>query len=609
MYNLGGQFVIDHKFSKSNDKAIFKGKKYRITILTERLIRFEYNENGIFEDRPTQLVLFRNFDVPNIAVRQDDKFLEVTTKYFKIEYTKEKNYDSGAIFAGNNLRVTLLNTDKFWYYRHPEIRNYAGITVSLDDFKGKINLEKGLYSVDGFASIDDSDSYIIAEDGTLIPRETSKGIDVYLFMYRKDFGLCLKDYFSLTGKPPLIPRYALGNWWSRDLKYSENDIKNLIKEFEKNEIPISVMLLDKDWHIRNAEDKKNLISGYTWNKQLFPMPYEFTNYLHSKKIKLGLNINPKEGIYPHEDMYQKAITYLETQEKKTIPFTPLNPKFIDVYLKLLVNPQEMLGVDLFWIDYDENKKTLLPLWILNHYHFWDMEKTENKRGVILSRNAMKASHRYPISYSGKTLVSWDTLKSLPYINSTASNIGVSWWSHDVGGHYDGIEDSELYVRYVQLGVFSPILRFHGARGKYYKREPWLWDVKTLEIVKNYMNLRHRLIPYIYTEAYQYHKIGTPLIQPLYYKYPKVYDDLTYRNEYYFGSELLVAPIIDKKDLVMNRVVHRFFLPDGIWYDFKSGKKFPGGKNYVSFYKDEDYPAFAKGGSIIPLATNLNNNDT
>ncbi len=608
MYNLGQQFVIDYKNAKSNEKAIFKGKKYRITILTERLIRFEYNEKGIFEDRLTQLALFRNFDVPSFEAKQDEKFIEITTKYFKIEYAKEKNYDSGAVFAGNDLRVSLLNTDKFWYYRHPEVRNYLGVAVSLDSLNGKIKLDKGLYSIDGFASIDDSDSYIIEEDGTLISKE-NKGIDLYLFMYRQDFNLCLKDYFALTGKPPIIPRYALGNWWSRDLKYSDTDIKNLVKDFERNKIPLSVILLDKDWHIRNIEDKKDLVSGYTWNKQLFPTPYEFISYLHSKKIRLGLNINPKEGIWPHEDMYSKAITYLETQEKKAIPFAPYNPRFIDVYLKLLIHPQEILGVDMFWLDYDENKKSLLPLWILNHYHFLDMERTENKRGVILSRSAMKAPHRYPILYSGKTLVSWETLKMLPYVNATASNIGVSWWSHDIGGHHGGIEDKELYIRYVQLGVFSPILRFHGARGKYYKREPWLWDVETVEIVKNYLVLRHRLIPYLYTEAYHYYKNAIPLVQPLYYKYPKMYDDLNYRNEYYFGSELLVAPIIDKKDPVMNRVVHRFFLPDGIWYDFNTGKKFPGGQNYVSFYKDECYPVFARGGSIIPLSINAETNDT
>jgi alpha-glucosidase (family GH31 glycosyl hydrolase) len=601
MDNLGNQFIIDYNNAKSKTSSIYQGKKYRITVLTDRLIRLEYNDKGIFEDRPTQLAWFRNFDGVNVAVRQDNNFLELTTKYFRLEYNKEKPFASGNILSGSSLKIMLQNTDKFWYYNHPEARNYFGSNVSLDDTDGKVKLKKGLYSSDGFCSINDSDSYIIDANGLLIPRE-NKTIDIYVFLYRKDFGLCLRDYFMLTGKPPLIPRYALGNWWCKNEKYNDQAVNKVIDQFKKNEIPLSVLLLDKDWHIRNTEKEKDLITGFTFNKQLFPAPYETISNIHKSGLRVGLNINPINGIYPHEEMYAKASAYLELQNGQTINFDPLNPKFLDAYFKLFINPNEMLGIDFFWIDY-LNSKNILPLWILNHYHFLDMEKNNNKRGMILSRNAMIAPHRYPILYSGKTLVSWNTLKILPYFNSSSSNIGVSWWSHDIGGNYGGIEDSELYLRYVQFGVFSPIFRFHGARGKYYKREPWLWDVKTSEIVKDYMNLRHRLIPYLYTEAYDYHRIGTPIVQPLYYKYPEVYDDIIYRNEYYLGSELLIAPIIDKKDMVMNRVIHRFFLPDGIWYDFKTGKKFPGGKNYISFYKDEDYPVFAKAGAIVPLANN------
>ena len=190
---------------------------------------------------------------------------------------------------------------------------------------------------------------------------------------------------------------------------------------------------------------------------------------------------------------------------------------------------------------------------------------------------------------------------MPHYNSSSSNIGVSWWSHDIGGYKNGTEDEELYARYVQLGTYSPIFRFAADTGRYYKREPWKWDVKTQKIVKDYMNVRYRLIPYIYTEAYKYSKTGSPLIQPLYYKYPELYDEPIYKNEYFFGSELFVSPITEPKDTVMKRVVHRIFLPNGMWYDFKTGKKFPGGKRYVTFFKDEDYPVFAKSGSIIPMA--------
>lgn len=227
-------------------------------------------------------------------------------------------------------------------------------------------------------------------------------------------------------------------------------------------------------------------------------------------------------------------------------------------------------------------------------------RRETRRGFIMTRNSLISSHRYPVMYSGNTKVSWKTLRYLPYYNSMSANIGLSWWSHDIGGYYGGIEDKELYVRYVQLGVYSPIFRFASEKGHYYKREPWKWDNNTKTIVRSYTRMRHKLIPYIYTEAYKYSKLGIPLIQPIYYKNPEIYDEPLYKNEYYFGGELLVSPITTPKDIVMNRVVHKVFLPDGIWYDFKTGKKFPGGR-YVTFYKDEDYPVYARSGAIIPIA--------
>lgn len=582
-----------------NEGAIFKGKYYRITILTERLIRFEYNGEGLFEDRPTQLAMFRKFDTPPLSVREDEKYIEITTKYFKLEYTKDKPFSTSKLVPGGNLRVNLLSTDRVWYYGHPEVRNYFSTASSFDEMNDKIKLKKGLYSTDGFASLDDSTSYVINEQGYLLPR-TNKAIDFYLFVYRKDFGLCLRDYFMLTGKPPLLPRYALGIWWSRNYPYNESELLTLIERFNRYQIPLAVLLLDKDWHLRNYEKLKNLLTGYSFNKQLIPAPYEFINRLHALGLKIGLNINPIEGIYPHEEMYSKIASFLELPEKKQIPFAPLNPKFLTAYFKLLLRPLELLGIDFFWNDY-YHKNDLLSLWILNHYHFLEANRKEAKRGMLLARNSLIAPHRYGILYSGKTKVSWETLKFLPFYNSTSANLGISWWSHDIGGYHEGIEDGELYLRYVQLGTFSPIFRIHVDKGKYYKREPWLWNVQTFEIIKDYMQLRHRLIPYFYTEAYKYHKMGLPLIQPLYYKFPEIYDEPLYKNEYLLGSELLVSPLTDKKDYVMNRVVHKFFLPAGTWYDFKTGKKFPGNRSYVSFFRDQDYPVFAKSGSIIPLA--------
>ena len=604
LYNLGSKFDIDKDNIKPLDEVVFRGKNYRITILSESLVRLEYNESGIFEDFATQFVQNRKFDRPNFQVKQNEDFLEITTKYFILTYMKEKPFTGSKVLASSNLKVVIQGAEKEWYYNHLEVRNFHGAYTSLEDISNPKKENKGLYSSDGFVTFDDSPSMVLMPGGTFTQKE-NRGIDLYLFIYQKDFAVCLKDYFTLTGNPPLIPRYALGNWWSKNKYYNQTEVLELFQDFEKYEIPISVLLLDKKWKIEEDSTKKMLESGFTFNGKLFPNPTEFIQSLLTKQVHLGLHINPKEGIHPHETYYKKAAEYLGLESGGTIPFHALDPRYIDVLLKLMIHPLEAIGVDFFWNDYADSK---VALFALNHYLFLDSIKQGGKRGLLLARNSNVAAHRYSVLYSGRTKVSWDVLKLIPVFNSSGSNIGISFWSHDVGGHSGGVEDSELFLRYVQLGVFSPIFRFSVDEGKYYKREPWRYDVQTLEIVRNYMNLRYRLIPYLYSESYKYHKSGMTLVKPLYYSHPKIYDEPLYKNEYLFGSELFISPLTDKKDVVMNRVVHKFYVPEGTWYDFNSGKKFPGDRVYVSFFKDEDYPVFAKNGSIIPLSILEKTND-
>jgi alpha-glucosidase (family GH31 glycosyl hydrolase) len=606
MYNLGPSFRFDKEKALSSPKAILKGSKYRFTILNEGLIRLEYSKDGVFNDLPTELIWFRNFTVPPFSLREDDVFLEIATNKFKLTYTKNKSFNGGRLNPMANLKIEILGTDKIWHYNHPEARNYGAPTSSFDLNKNKIAITKGLYSQDGFISIDDSNSMVFNEDGTLT-RIDKEYIDMYLFIYNKDFNLCLKDYFALTGQPALIPRYALGNWWGRNINYSDEGVKNLIEDFGHYEIPMSILLLNDEWHVNTYNDKKNIKSGFTWNSEYYKSPVDMTKYLHSNGVRLGLNIAPTSGIYPYEKYYEKAVEYLGVKAGDIIPFNTLDPKTLDVYFKLFIHPLDNQGVDFYWFDNSIKDKNIL--WQLNHYHFFDMNRDYKRRPLVLSENYNIASHRYPVLYSGRTKVDWETLKMIPYYNSLASHAGISFYSHDIGGYYKGVEDNELYVRFVQLGVFSPILKFGADKGKYYKREPWKWSIKTYNIVQDYLKLRHRLIPYLYNESYNYYKNGKPLIEPIYYKHPDFYDDSLYKNQYFLGSSLYISPIVNKKDHIMNRVIQKFYIPEGIWYDFVTGKKFPGGKSYVSFFKDQDYPVFAKAGAIIPLGENDNINDT
>ena len=588
MNTLGGYFVNDFNDCKVKKENIIVGKKYRISILTDRLVRLEYNKNGKFEDHPTQRVVFRNFPKVNYTVTQTETLIQIVTAYFTIDYVKENSFIGNKVAPASNLKITLNGTDRSWNYNHPEVRNYGTIPYSLDDFRGKLKLDKGLYSSDGFCFINDSDSLILNENGFFVSR-TEQELDFYVFMYKKDFGLCLQDYYKLTGYPLMVPRYALGNWWYKDTKYSNNDVYNLIKRFNEEEVPLSVFMLGNKWH---SEDNSMLVDSSILDL------YKLKQFLNSKNVKLGLSIMPGANIKQGTDSYElvKSIA----NNSKIFNFLPINNNKLNTYILQVVNNLINSGVDVFDINYVNNKDKL-TLSLLNHYHYADVEMMLNKRSVVLTRNHNVALQRYGIINTGKTNVDWNTLEILPRFNSSASNIGISYIGNAIGGYYNGIEDFELFIRYIQFGVFSSLLIIASDDGKYYRREPWRWNLSQREIIKKYLKLRHKLIPYLYTEAYIYYKSGSPIIQPLYYKYPKIYDEPIYSNQYFFGQFMLVCPITKKKNIVMNRVVQRMFIPEGTWYEFDSGKKYVGNKYYMSFYKDEDYPVFCKEGSIIVMS--------
>ena len=609
MYQLGEHFEKDMTSAVANKENVIEGKNYRFTVLTDSLIRLEYSKSGIFQDKPTELVWYRNMEKVNFEKKESPTLLEIKTRYFKLTYVKEKSFMGTKMNPIAHLKVELLNTDRIWYYGHPEARNFGAPGFSLDKTSGKLKLTKGLYSSDGFVALDDSNSNVMEKNGT-VSRRMNEEIDIYLFMYGRNFRECLQDYFKITGSPALIPRYALGNWWSKNVAYDDNSIISLVNEFKDREIPLSLLLLSDTWHENNYQ-KKFMHGGFTWNQKLFPNPDSLIKYLHSYGVRLGLNIDPTLGFYPYESNYPILTKYLKPDSNGIIPFNVYDPRTIDAYLKILIYPLDNMGIDFYWIDSEEQNSNNL-LWLLNHYQFYNASRDYKNRPVILSKNGQIASHRYPVTYAGKTVVSWESLKMISLFNIASTNIGNNFFTYDVGGYFKGTEDNELYTRFVQLGVFSPILKFGSDKGMFYKREPWKWNFKTFEIAKDYLQLRHNLIPYLYSECYRYHKDGIPLIKPLYFDYPDYYDDDIYKTEYYFGSQMFIAPILRKKDYVMNRVIHKFFLPKGVWFDYETGKKYNGDKAYLGFYKDQDYPCFVRKGAIIPLTyypEEANMNDT
>lgn len=587
-----------------NPTQCITGKGYRITVLTPMLIRVEKNINDVFNDKATQSIWYRNFDKPAFTYETNKSILSINTDKVTFLFNLKSLKVTEIIFKDSGKKVKCNN-----------IHNLKGTARTLDMTFGAIPLHKGIMSKSGVSIYNDSKSLILDADGIIKPRET-KVNDIYIFAYGNDYKKCLSDFFKLTGKVPLIPRYALGNWWSRYRAYTQEEYLTLMKKFIQEDIPISIATVDMDWHYVKINEKfgtdyKGRIgqssgwTGYSWNSDLFPDYKGFLKWLQDHNMKVTLNLHPADGVRYFEDMYKEMANEMgiDPSTKAIINFNIASPDFINAYFKILHHPYEKDGVNFWWIDWQQGTnsglKGLDPLWSLNHYHYLD--NGSGKRPLILSRYAGVGSHRYPLGFSGDTAMNWRVLKFQPYFTATATNIGYTWWSHDIGGHHSGRRDDELYLRWLQFGVFSPILRLHSTSNDLLGKEPWRYrkDVEIFAVEQ--LRLRHKLIPYLYTMNYRTHIEDRALVEPMYYNYPDIEEAYNVPNQYYFGTELIVCPITEKLDKRINLSAVDTWLPVGRWTDIFTGVRYDGGKKIRMFRDINSIPVLAKEGAIIPLA--------
>ena len=194
-------------------------------------------------------------------------------------------------------------------------------------------------------------------------------------------------------------------------------------------------------------------------------------------MRTTLNVHPADGVKGHEEMYVEMAKAMGVDYEKEDPVICdlADPNYLEAYFDILHHPREEEGVDFWWIDWQQGSNCKIegldPLWILNHFHFLD-SKRNGKRPMTFSRYAGPGSHRYPIGFSGDTLMTWESLDFQPYFTETASNIGYGWWSHDIGGHMLGYKNDEMEARWTQLGAFSPIMRLHSSCSEFNGKEPW-----------------------------------------------------------------------------------------------------------------------------------------
>ena len=629
----------------------------RFTVLTDRLIRMEWSPEAVFEDNATLAIVNRHLPVPRFTASRKGEGVVIRTSALTLEY-------KGGEFTADNLQVSFrLNGKKvLWYPGADASGNLMGTARTLDGCEGpdKINhsdpMEQGILSRDGWALVDESTRHILVKDdsdwGSWVAERPVEGVkDWYLFAYGHDYKAALGDYARVAGRMPPPPKYVFGYWWSKYWPYTDDEFLALGYEFRERGLPIDVMVIDMEWHevwegaarrgIRDDHGEGLGWTGYTWNQDLIGDPDGFLEEVHRMHLKTSLNLHPAVGIIPREKVYKRFVEdYLSRTSdydgpegyiykggeeiwggpakpgyRASVPYRMSQRAWADAYFNSVIHPLEAQGVDFWWLDWQQYKesryvKGLSNTFWINHVFFNDkvrrargLAPEDAPRPMIYHRWGGLGSHRYQIGFSGDTQIKWEVLGYLPEFTFTASNVLYGYWGHDLGGHWQVKEeptDPELFTRWLQYGVFSPIFKTHSTRSALFERRIWMFP-DHYEYMKDALELRYALTPYIYDMARQATETGISICRPLYYDHPETPQAYTWRQQYMFGDNILAATICEPMgaDGTAGRDV---WLPAGTdWYDMAHHKLLKGGTVQKLRYAIDENAWFVKAGAILPLA--------
>ncbi len=454
------------------------------------------------------------------------------------------------------------------------------------------------------------------------------GLMKYFFVAGTDFKDIAKQWGKLTGTQPLPPRWALGNLLSRMAYRSQQETDSIVSLMQKSNFPVDGVILDFYWF---GDSIKGYLGRLDWYKPNWPEPEKMIKDFRAKGIKTVLITEPyvidtlknfkigdSLGIFTTDSLGK---TYINSE----FYFGPAG--LIDIFKPVArswfwskYKAQIEKGVAGWWGDLGEPEYHPSSQFHVNgpadavhniyghrwHKMLFDRYKKEYPRQRLfnLNRAGYAGSQRYSIfPWTGDVSRSWGgyraqlptllhmSLSGLPYIHS------------DAGGFAQGTRDEELYTRWLQFACFTPILRPHG-QSEILPSEPVYFSEQTQNIVRKYMNLRYSLLPYIYSVSAQATLKGYPMMRPLFFEFPDDEEYYTVSDEYLFGSELLVAPVLNPGEKTRT-----LFLPKSVqWYDFFTNRKYPGGNQYEIPVTINNMPLFVKAGSFIPMVQTVKTTD-
>ena len=424
----------------------------------------------------------------------------------------------------------------------------------------------------------------------------------------------LRGYRDLTGYPSMPPLWSFGIWMSRMTYFSADEVDEICNRLRAEHYPCDVIHLDTGWF------RTDWLCEWKFNEKRFPDPKGFIHGLKDKGFRVSLWQLP----YVAEDAeqidearkndYIAPLTKQQASEGSnfsaldyagTIDFT--YPKATEWYKGLLKNLLDM-GVVCIKTDFGENihmdakYKGMSPELLNNLYALlyqkaaYEVTKEVTGDGIVWARAAWAGCQRYPLHWGGDSCSSWDGMAGSLKGGLHFGLSGFAFWSHDVPGFHtlpnfmNSIVDDKVYMRWTQFGVFSSHMRYHGTN----KREPWFYPA-IAPMVKKWWKLRYKLLPYIYEQSKKATHSGYAVLRALIFEHPA--DKMCWHidDEYYFGDDFLVAPVMNSEDC------RDVYLPEGEWVNFFTGEHFRGGQwlNGVKVPLDE-MPVYVREGAVIPV---------
>jgi alpha-glucosidase (family GH31 glycosyl hydrolase) len=528
----------------------------------------------------------------------------------------ETLFGGGARALGMNRRgykLPLYNRAHYGYETHSELMNFT-IPMVLSSKMYAVHFDN---SAIGYLDLDSK------KDNTLA-YETISGRKTYQVIVGDSWTDLIANYTDLTGKQPLPARWTLGNFSSRFGYHSQEEVEKTIKKFEEDKIPVDAIILDLYWF---GKEMKGTMGNLDWDKDKFPNPTKMIADLNANGVKTVLITEPFVLTTSNKwkEAVDKKVLAVDKNDKPfTYDFYFGNTGIIDIFkpegaawfwntYKSLINQ----GVGGLWGDLGEPE--VFPSGAItaggkadeihNVYgHNWaklisDGYKKDfpNQRPFILMRAGYSGSQRFGmVPWSGDVSRSWGGLQSQMEIALQMGMQGMGYMHSDLGGFAGDYFDNELYIRWLQYGVFNPVFRPHAHEDV--AAEPVYKDIVTKAKAKKQVELRYQLMPYNYTLAFENNQKGTPLMRPLFFEEPNNPKLATVCETYLWGNDLLVTPITKAGQTATSI----YFPKSNNWFDFYSDKKQLAGTTSTIAVVEDHIPVFVRGGAFIPMIKTIQN---